>query len=176
MKAFISASLLIVISFSSCDNNPMRPIEYGQGEDYEVYRALLTADFGASASLIVLYDSTGASLMFFDSASVANFKTAMPGLLDETIFDFISANESRAKLSYISGVDHLVLNSDYAEGKGSGTVHVGLSRIGYDSSRTQAIVEIGKEWAPLAGRGALVLMIKENGEWKVKSSHMIWIS
>jgi hypothetical protein len=176
MKAFISASLLMVLSLSSCDNNPLRPIEYGQGEDYEVYRALLTSDFGTSSSLIVLYDSTGASLMFLDSASIANVKSGMPGLLDETITDFISTNATRSQMRYVPGVDHLVLSSDYNEGKGSGTVHVGLSRIGYDKSGTQAVVEIGTLWAPLAGSGALVLLVKENGGWIVKSSHMIWIS
>lgn len=172
--------MVVVFSFAvcSCSDNPVISHEYGQGDDYEIYRVILADNTDLSSTRMILGDSTGTSITGsdLDSIRIANFSERLSGLQDETITNFILTNKDRSKIKYISGVDHLVLSSDYHDSSNENTVQVGLSRVGYNSSRTQAVVELGETWAPLVGSGTLFLLLKENGKWVIKGRCMTWIS
>ena len=175
MKHFMPTAILFLFAVCSCDNS-VQPRDYGQGDDYEIYSLVLKEDFDSSSILIVLRDSTVTTIRSADSAQAAYLRNNLPGLLDETIAHFSSANENPAKLDYIRGPYHLVLSRDYVDSSAGPAVQVGMSRVGYDKFGTQAIVEIGELFAPLAGSGSLFFLVRENGEWKIKGRVMTWIS
>ena len=166
---------LVLLTASSC-NNPAQPVGYNQGEDYEIYSIVLKEEFGSSSTLVIMRDSTTISASSCDSGIAAHFKESLPALQDETITDFLSANHNPLKLMPEMNIDNLVMNFDYDLGAGEETVHVSLSRVGYDSSRTQAIVEVGELRAPLAGAGCLFLITKQNGIWRITGRCMTWIA
>lgn len=173
--------LFLVFIVSSCKTNSVQPasqVEYGSGGDYDVYETVLHKMFDSSSVVVVMYDSTWTSFWggVGDSMRTANLKEHLPGLKDETLADFISANGNKVNLMYVRGIDHLVLSSDYDGAGGAGKVSLSVSKVGYDSSRTQAVVEVGETWAPLDGRGILYFLVMENGKWTIKASYMTWIS
>lgn len=173
--------LIFVFIVSSCKPNSVQPhsqVEYGSGSDYDVYETVLHRMFDSSSVAVVMYDSTSTSLRggFEDSVRFADLKDHLPGLRGETLADFISVNGNRVNLMYVRGIDHLVLSSDYDGAVGGGKISLSISRVGYDSLKTQAVVEVGETWAPLAGRGLLYFLELENGEWTIKGSFMTWIS
>lgn len=173
--------LILVFSVSSCKTNSVQPVsrvEYGAGGEYDVYETVFKSMFDSSGVLVILNDSTATSFLggWEDSARIGDIKENLPGLKDETLVAFTSENQSRVELMYISGVAHLVLSRDYDGTRTANEVSVAISRVGYDSSRTQAVVEVGEVWAPLAGSGTLFFLIMENGEWKVKGTFKTWIS
>jgi len=51
-----------------------------------------------------------------------------------------------------------------------------ISRVGFNPGHTQAFVYIGTQSHYLAGAGFYVLLVRENGTWKVTSQVMAWIS
>jgi hypothetical protein len=51
-----------------------------------------------------------------------------------------------------------------------------ISRPGIDSDRSHAVVYIGISCGSLCGAGKLILLTKENGEWKVSNKTNIWLS
>ena len=175
MKQFIPTAILLVFAVWSCANG-VQPREYGQGDDYEIYSLVLREDFDSSGILIVLRDSTVTTIRSSDNTQAAYLRKNLPGLLDETITHFISANENPAKLDYIHGADHLVLSRDYEGGATGPAVQLGISSVGYDKFGTQAIVEVGELFAPLAGSGSLFFLVREDGHWKIKGRVMTWIS
>ncbi len=175
-KRIIPALSLLLVTMLSCDSNPVRPVEYGEGDDYEIYRTVLSRDFDSVDVLILLYDSTVTTVITPDTSRLNYFRQCLPELSDEMLADFISTNSPAAQLDYIEGLKHLVLSRDFGEGSAEHAVRVSLSGVGYDSSKTRAIVEVGELWAPLAGSGALILLSKENGKWKIKNGCMTWIS
>ncbi len=175
MKHFIPTALLLLSAVSSCDND-VQPREYGQGDGYEIYSLVLKEDFDSSSILIVLRDSNVTTIRSADSTQAAYLRNNLPGLLDETIAHFISANDNPAKLDYIHGAYHLVLSRDYVDSSAGPAVQLGISRVRYDKFGTQAIVEVGELFAPLAGSGSLSFLVRENGEWKIRGRVMTWIS
>jgi hypothetical protein len=51
-----------------------------------------------------------------------------------------------------------------------------LSRIGFNSTRDQALIYLGNSCELLCGHGYLVLLRKHNGKWKVVKQAEIWIA
>lgn len=51
-----------------------------------------------------------------------------------------------------------------------------ISRVGFNSTHTQAVIEVGYQTGPVGGEGDFVLLEKENGAWKVKFLLGAWLS
>jgi hypothetical protein len=51
-----------------------------------------------------------------------------------------------------------------------------ISRIGFNSDRTQALLYIGFVCGGLCGEGHIFLLVKENGTWKIRHVAMTWVS
>jgi hypothetical protein len=51
-----------------------------------------------------------------------------------------------------------------------------LSKIGFDSTRDQALVYLGNSCELLCGHGYLVVLRKHNGKWKVVKQAEIWLA
>ena len=169
---FLIMILCAVVWSCSEDDNPLSS-EMGSGDDYEIYTKILMTEPRENNYLIILRDTTEHG--YIDSFYVANIREKSPELLDQTVNDFNSKNESSIKLKIISGIENVVWKSEY-KGDGKNTVKITLSRVGYGASNTQALVTIGAVYAPLAGSGHLFYLKKENGEWRIINKLMTWIS
>ncbi len=53
---------------------------------------------------------------------------------------------------------------------------VWLSRVGFNSNRSQALLYFGNQYTEYAGEGYLILLTKMNGAWKVAAQVTVWIS
>jgi hypothetical protein len=53
---------------------------------------------------------------------------------------------------------------------------VSLSRIGFNSSKTQALVYVGNVCGGRCGEGNFFLLVKEAGKWKIQDELNVWIS
>jgi hypothetical protein len=53
---------------------------------------------------------------------------------------------------------------------------ISFSNVAFSVEMNQALVSTGRRCGGLCGAGYYVLLAKENGEWKVKSKTMIWVS
>jgi hypothetical protein len=51
-----------------------------------------------------------------------------------------------------------------------------FSRPGYNSSRTEALLDVTHWCGQLCGTGHLYFLTKQNGQWKVQNRLMLWIS
>jgi hypothetical protein len=51
-----------------------------------------------------------------------------------------------------------------------------FSRPGYNSSRTEALLDVTHWCGELCGTGHLYFLAKQNGKWKVQNRLMLWIS
>jgi hypothetical protein len=56
------------------------------------------------------------------------------------------------------------------------TGFMSVSRIGYNSAKTQALLYIGNLCGGLCGTGQVFLLVKDDGAWKVQYVAMTWIS
>jgi len=51
-----------------------------------------------------------------------------------------------------------------------------LSRIGFNSSKTQALVYVANVCGGLCGTGEFYLLGKVDGKWKIQNELIVWIS
>ena len=181
MKTKIIRSLFIVLCggvlfyscLTSCNNsNPVEAEEYGYGDDYIIYSKVLSETIAQEDILIVLNDSTGQEDFIGDNFEY--FLEKFPEANRETFEKYIIANQGKTKLKRIPGIE-FVFQSDYDESAGN-KVNVYLSNIGYNSDKTEAFVSMGALYAPLAGNGSLIFLVKINDQWQIKKSVMTWIS
>jgi hypothetical protein len=63
-------------------------------------------------------------------------------------------------------------NTTYPDASG----YITFSQIGYNSTQTQAILEIGHFYGSLGADGAIVILKKENGAWKILKIQATWVS
>ncbi len=176
--------------------------EKWEAEDYEVYNALivngldLIANWGKSLNemeLIVIVDHTGT-----DCESDAELKETlqyvseqMPSLDSETIYNFRSKNAQSYFLDcYFDLPVKVVLLSDdvmreifdddgwkeFYERYASAEGIMRISRVGFNSTKDQALVYVGSNCDYLYGVGYYVLFIKENGVWMIQDEVCTWIS
>ncbi len=179
LKHVFSALIISTLILSSCGDNPVAPVKFGGGDDYDVYHAIFVeAHFDSSTVPLLLADSTSTTVTGegIDTIRIARFKAHLPGILDETLSDLISANRVRERLYYIRQIPALVLRGDYVGASGDNAVWISVSRVGYDQLKSQAAVELGAIPGPEAGSGTLYFLIRENGEWKVKGKCLTWVS
>ena len=169
---FLIMILCAAVWACSEDDNPLSS-DKGNGDDYEIYAKILMSESFTNDYLIILGDTTVHG--YIDSFFIANIREKSPELLDQTVNDFNSKNESSIKLKKIPGIDNFIWASEYT-GSEKKSVRVMLSRIGYGNANTQALVTIGEVYAPLAGSGFLFYLRKENGEWRIINKLMTWIS
>ncbi len=160
------------IFFAGCDENILDP-EYGTGDDYDIYREVLVNRFSESEYFVMLDDSTHGER--FDSLYLQHIYEQIPGLSEEAMMDYIKKNNERIKLKNIPGFDRYVFRSEYKETEGN-KVSMWFSRIGFDITKSQAVVTVGEIYAPLAGGGYLVFLKKSGAHWRIEKILGTWIS
>lgn len=124
------------------------------------------------------------------------WKPKLPELRSDTLANFRKRNEVRVpiRLSEVDGRPvHLLTDSDLAElfrqerdvdsnwksfylrfPDAAGLI--GLSRIGLSENGGQALVYLSFSFGSLAGHGALFLLERRSGRWRIVAEHVVWVS
>ncbi|MFZ1290917.1 MAG: hypothetical protein WAR79_12550 [Melioribacteraceae bacterium] len=175
LKIFLTFLCFVLVQIA-CENttepnNSKTSEEYGTGDDYLIYSVVLDS-VQLDNKTFIMIDSTNEES--FISGNIDYFLTNLPDAEEETLYNYISQNQTKIKLKKIEGIN-FTFYSEQENPNQSGT-RVSLSRVGYNWNKTQAILTIGIIYAPLAGYGSLFLLNYKNGKWSVKASIMTWIS
>lgn len=145
---------------------------YGpESEEYEVYSALVEEVVAAEkrSGPVPIRDRTGCPKSVVEMAS-----SGIDAVKPETWEEFKAKNvqeyplEERFNLSV--GYD-LANERNDPDAKGI----LGLSRVGFDSERSQALVHLDEIAAWYISSGSFVLLVKEDGAWRVEETRMTYL-
>lgn len=167
--------------------------------DYQIYSLVLTETQAESKQPIVFQTSSKGMSISEDigSDSYVNFlKSEIPNL-DLTVF----TNYRRINASTVNFENKFIVNSKTVKLLGeeelnfifsvpdvnggwekfytkypSSNGYTRFSRIGYNTDKTMAVLEIGNFYASLGAEGAIVILKKENAAWKIVKIQMTWVS
>jgi hypothetical protein len=180
MKKILCLTVLALALSCTRLKAPMEPQAVTQVDEYAVYSTALNNLNDGSMQTIVMPDSTVDFIIERSTYILDN----MPGLEDETLVAFNQVNSEKKHLLPIA---NLTLKCYLANRRDIPAIYdlktkypdaqaiVELSRVGFNGEKTQALVYISTLWAPLAGVGNLVFLVKEN-TWQVKKTVVVWIS
>lgn|GEM_PF-2501132 len=172
IMGLVLALALIPTTGASAGDDGARADDGPDSEEYEVYSALVEEVFvtGASASgPVPIRDRSGCPKFIVEMASCG-----INAVKPETWEDFKVKNsqeyplEERFNLSV--GCD-LVNERDDPQARGI----VGLSRVGFDPERCQALVHVDEIAGWYISNGYFVLLVKENGAWRVEETAMTYL-
>ena len=156
-------------------------------ESNTVYEALLNQQFERNKDLVIQSKS---NLKFIYPEDFDLYRDDFESLEKETFDDFIKNNshpkylriQSGKNIKYISLLQVKFIFRDeegwdrfykkYPNAPGIIT----LSNIGFNSTRTQALVYIGNQKGWLDGVGIIVLLELEKGQWKLIKLRELWVS
>lgn len=204
-KLLILSSICMFLFFA-CSKNEEAEIQFTlktsdvlDDVDYQIYSTVLTETQANSKQLIVFQTSSKGMSISEEIGSdsyVKFFKSEIPDL-DLTVFtDYnrINANAvnfdnkftvnsktvklvGEEELNYIFSVPDInggweQFYKKYPNSNG----YTRFSRIGYNTDKTWAFLEIGNFYASLGAGGAIVILIKENTTWKIVKIQPTWIS
>ena len=138
MLIVVSVLLIAAVACSACNSNSVEPASqsgFGEGDEYEIYEAVLHDRFDSLNVLLVLRDSSVTSIrgQIPDSILAAYLKEHLPVLLDETIRSFVSVNGTPTSLMYVRNIPRLVLDSDYIGTHEGSKVNLSMSRVSSSS-------------------------------------------
>jgi hypothetical protein len=164
--------------------------------EYEVYSAILRpaiSNPGKDNSPITvnivdstydggLKESASSDDIFVELESIAKCK------LDEGLIEnFLKKNQTSYELSNkfnLSGCEITLIQKGASPGRflvdgsllpGRGSCSEKFSRVGFNPSHNQALVVHGYHCDPDLGEGWLILLMNENGNWKIKGRSGLWI-
>jgi hypothetical protein len=178
-KLFYIMTLTLALSCTR-SKAPMEPQAVAEVDEYAVYRAALDSLKSGSFQTIVMPDST-ADYVIEQTSYIFDH---IPGLEVETLDAFNQVNREKKLLLPIT---NLTLKCYLANRRDIPSIFdlktkfpdaqaiVEVSRVGFNREKAQALVYISTLWAPLAGIGNLVFLVKENS-WQVKTTVVVWIS
>lgn len=163
--------LLFLLFTSSCFENPIESLN--DEEEYLIYKEVLQNKFGNFTGTIVLDDSTKS-----EQFGTSNIKYLCEeiGIKEETMMDYIEVNAHKIKIKKFDDIN-FIFRSEYKYSQ-SNFYNVYISKVGFDSTLTQAVVTIGIMYSTTdAGEGNLfVLEKKENFKWQITKTFLIWVA
>ena len=165
------ASVLFLIFSCDNDKNPTQFDNNDETDDYQIYQKVLIDRYGETNCHIILSDSTG--YFNLDTNHISNIKDKIENILSETIDNYFTVNVNRKKLKNIPGIDFYTFESEY-QGGYENTVEVGLSDVGYNKLKTQAIVTFTEIYNSFGG-GILVFLEKEADDWIISYYYGVFI-
>lgn len=167
--------------------------------DYQIYSLVLAETQTESKQSIVFQTSTNAISISEETGSdsyAVFFKSVIPDL-DLTVFtDYRRINAStvnfenkfkvNSKTIKLIGEEELTSIFSVPDVNGgwerfynkypNSNGYTRFSRIGYNTDKTTAVLEVGRFYASLGGSGTIVILKKENAAWKIIRTQMTWIS
>ncbi len=163
--------LPLILFISSCSENSFEPLI--DKEEYLIYKEVLQKKFGNFTGTIVLNDTTKSE--HFNTSNMKSFCEEI-GLKEETLMDYIETNRIKVKINKFSGIN-FSFSSEFNY-TSTNFYNVNISRIGFDSTLTQAVVTIETMYSTTdAGEGNLfVLEKKENSKWQIIKTILLWVA
>jgi hypothetical protein len=163
-------------------------------EEYAVYSSLIESWFVSdNTRLIVIEDQSGLGLSSSLQEILESLTESFPTPTKEILADFKTKNRQASPLKSLFSltVPYVLINNQemddifqierdgwdefyrrYPNSQGM----MALSRVGFNPDMNQALVYVGNQSHWRAGTGHLVLLIKEDGTWKIQGKTMVWIS
>lgn len=169
-------------------------------EEYAVYSAVINKSFAggkvtfdtqAKVKLLVIADRNITTLRTYRPESI-DLKR-LPELSEETFNDFVQKNEDIQKLkdNFTIELQRTLIKKDeierifkdrekgwekfYKSFPDSGG-YIGLSRVGFDKEKKQAIMYMEHYCRDLCATGHFLLLKKSKEGWEVVNGYMPWIS
>jgi len=167
-------------------------------EEYKVYSAILKAEHQADKpkTIVIIKRTSENRPILPGSDDQKDILKALSPLTQETLMSYNSRNAAQTELG-VNKFDFIakvaLLNADeiseifhreglrdswkafYQKFSDSGGV-IKLSRVGFAFDTSQALIFVSHYCGALCASGTYYLLIKENGEWKVKREQLIWLS
>lgn len=164
-------------------------------EDYQIYSTVLDSMFSYH-SLIVNQQTTP---LLEDNTENPQYQYLMELYIDfdstlirsylfnnDTTYTFnnnFTCLKNRVQLITSSEISYYFSDRDinngwkrfYSDYPNSGGI-VYFSRIGYNTDKTQALLEIDDIYCSLGAEGYLIYMTKDGNQWKIKNILLMWIS
>jgi len=183
--------LLLLVLLVACRVAPTPGPAEIEAEEYAVYAALIEAEYLPGPGLIVLENRTEAGMDQDLERMLERINEKMPGIAAETLGSFRLRNAETVTLTnrlslsvpYVL-IDEQEMKEIFAEGgwdlfyerypHSQGVMS--LSRVGFNSDLTQALVYVGNWSHWVVGAGYYVLLAKERSVWVVRDKVMVWIS
>jgi hypothetical protein len=161
--------------------------------EYEVYSSvILSENDPQSVNKIVILQLTDNSTWCDTYDCFQNFKNY--SLKNDSILvdDFKNKNAKVYKLENKFSIPQTVilisreeLNKIFYNEKGwdafyekypNSSGYIQISRVGFNSNQTQAILYYGNQYAGLGGEGYLIFLTKDEGKWIIKEKVGLWVS
>jgi len=155
----------------ACSENIVEP---GLEEnEYLIYQEILQNEFENFDGMIVINDSTHSEQ--FNLSNIQSYCQEL-GLDVETMTSYIKRNNTKTRINKISGIN-CIFQSEFKHNQNDFT-YVQISRAGFNSNFTQAIVTMGKIYSHTdTGEGKLFVLEKiDISKWIIKKSVMLWIA
>ncbi|MGB8216668.1 MAG: hypothetical protein WCE94_05125 [Candidatus Methanoperedens sp.] len=161
--------------------------------EYEVYSSVISSENDPqSVNKIVILQLTDNSTLCDTYDCFQNFKNY--SLKNDSILvdDFKNKNAKVYKLENkfsipqtVILISHEELNEIFQNNKGWDAFYekyplssgvISISRAGFNSNQTQAILYYGSQRESLDGQGYLIFLTKDEGKWIVKEKVGLWVS
>jgi hypothetical protein len=163
-------------------------------EEYAVYAALISEEYlKDKVKLVVIANPTSGGNMSKDMADV--FLELLAPLSQATYDDYLARNSKPYRLSNLfplktkyviveyQDIERFFDNPDFDEAwkafykrYPASNGYIALSRVGFNPAKDQALVYMAWMCNSRCGEGKLVLMGKQDGNWKVEKQHLMWVS
>jgi len=191
--------LILAFLFVNCSNKDvindiaLKSTDITGDADYQIYSLILNEKFTSAGEFVVKQKTNKLSLI---TSVVNNLKTEIP-TIDSSIFtNLAQANDSTRTLankfvnlkksitlisseelvSYMNPQDPNYFWTEFYKKYPNSAGTIGFSSIGFNTGKTQAIVQVENSFASLGAEGALIYLVKTNNSWKIIQVTLAWAS
>jgi hypothetical protein len=169
-------------------------VEGQENVEYAVYSALIEEMYvNEKVELVVIKDHTKLNPLLRNlSDELERVRLKMPTVSQETLSDFQEKNKKsypierafKLSLPYVlfgEKEDKEIFQDaqswrDFYKRYPDSQGLITLSKVGFDSGMSQALVYVGNQQAGLGGAGYYVLLSKKNDTWSIQERYGAWIS
>ncbi len=178
----------------SSEGLPQNTVLVEETEEYAVYSAVINERYvkGDSAKLLVILNQTSfygnqrERAIYGDDyvkrttseQRIRQMKESYPSVSEEILSDYDAKRMKSNKVGHNFNllVEYKLINEDELENNKRLDMTIRLSKVGFNSEKTQAFVYVEFICFALCGEGNQLLLEKADGVWKIKQNFGGWRS
>jgi hypothetical protein len=165
-------------------------------DEFLVYKAVLQSFIRKETKRLVIRKQTTTVAENFSSRFGENLIEPLPTLSKETIDDFGSRNQKpvtltdrfnlKLKINFVGEEINKLFENNAVGGKDGWKIFnkkypnangiISISRVGFNKSKTQALISVSHSCGSLCGEGSYKLLKKKNNNWEIEKSFTTWVS